>query len=126
MKTFDLEITKNLTVTAEDIDDIMCSALEGGITYWCAKATPVGEYLGEWANEQIARGGELVLYDAEDDEEYVLTREKLLNGICLAYQHDYYKDYDWAVDGKIDACNVDAEVSDVIVQLALFGEVVYG
>lgn len=26
---------KRVIVTEEDVDDIMCSALEGGITYWC-------------------------------------------------------------------------------------------
>ena len=29
---------KRVIVTEEDIDDIMCSALEGGITYWCNAA----------------------------------------------------------------------------------------
>ena len=29
---------KRVVVTEEDVDDIMCSALEGGITYWCDSA----------------------------------------------------------------------------------------
>lgn len=29
---------KRVIVTEEDVDDIMCSALEGGITYWCDSA----------------------------------------------------------------------------------------
>ena len=59
----------------------MCTALEGGINYWCCKAEVVGEYLGEYASEQISRGGELKLYDAEEDEVYTLTLDKLLKGI---------------------------------------------
>ena len=126
MNEFNIEIKKSIKVTQEDIDDIMCSALEGGITYWCRKAKVVGEYLGEYASEQISRGGTLKLYDAEEDEVYELTLEKLLEGIKLAVDGNYYDDYDWC-DGKtIDTCQVDAEVADCIVQLALFGEIVFG
>ena len=53
-------------VRNEDIDDIMVSALEGGINYWCRKAEVKGGYLGEYASDQISRGGELILHDTED------------------------------------------------------------
>ena len=115
-----------ITVTQEDIDDIMCSALEGGITYWCSEAEVVDDYLGEYASEQISRGGELKLYDSEEDEVYELTLNKILKGIGQAYEEKFYAEYEWC-DGKtIDTCQVDAEVADVIVQLALFDEIVFG
>lgn len=123
---FNIEVEIKLSVTEEDIDDIMCTALEGGITYWCNKAKVVGEYLGEYGHEQIARGGTLELYDMEDDAVYELTREKLLNGIKLAVEHGYYNDYGWYAGHYLDTCNVDAYVADTIVQLAIFGEVIYG
>ena len=125
-KEFFIQATLNIKVTAQDIDDIMCSALEGGITYWCCKAEVVGNYLGEFASEQISRGGTLKLYDAEEDEVYELTLEKLLKGIKLAIQENYYADYDWCDGTMLDTCQVDANVADVIIQLALFEEVVYG
>lgn len=126
MNDFFVNITRTVKVTAEDIDDIMCSALEGGITYWCNKAEVVGEYLGEYASEQISRGGTLKLHDSEEDEVYELTLDKLLKGIELAIQHNYYADYDWCDGTMLDTCNVDASVADVIIQLALFDDVVYG
>lgn len=43
-----------LILTDGDIDDIMCCALEGGITYWCDCAKVVGEYLGKYGHEQIS------------------------------------------------------------------------
>jgi hypothetical protein len=120
-------IEKNLKVTQQDIDDIMCAALEGGISYWCGRAEVVGEYLGEYASEQISRGGTLKLYDCEDmDEVYELDITKLLNGIKKAYEGGYYAEYEWCDGEKLDTCQVDAEVADVIVQIALFGDVVYG
>ena len=33
-----LNVSFAVVVTPEDIDDIMCAALEGGITYWCNRA----------------------------------------------------------------------------------------
>ena len=125
-KEFFIEVNMNIKVTAEDIDDIMCSALEGGITYWCNKAEVVGDYLGKYASEQIARNGTLKLYDAEEDEVYELTLEKLLKGIRLAVQGNYYADYDWHDGTTLDPCQIDAEVADVIIQLALFDDVIYG
>lgn len=123
---FFINITKTVKITQEDIDDIMCSALEGGITYWCRKAKVVGEYLGEYASEQISRGGKLKLYDAEEDEVYELTLEKFLKGIELAIQHNYYAEYGWCDGTMLDTCNVDASVADAIIQLALFDDVIYG
>lgn len=126
MDSWILTVKKEIKVTQEDIDDIMCSALEGGICYWCWKAEVVGDYLGEYASEQISRGGTLKLYDSENGEKYWLDRDKLLKGIKKAYEDGYYADYEWC-DGKtLDCCMVDAEVADVIVQLALFDDVIYG
>lgn len=126
MKEFKISVIHEIKVTQEDIDDIMCSALEGGINYWCNKAEVVGEYLGEYASEQISRGGILLLHDAEEDEVYDLDLNHLLNGIKQAYEGNYFSDYEWC-DGKtIDTCQVDAEVADCIVQLALFDEIVFG
>ena len=126
MEKFKINISTELTVTQEDIDDIMCTALEGGITYWCGKAKVVGEHLGEYGSEQIARGGKLILYDIVEDAKYELAREDILKGIKMAVEQGYYDNYEWCDGHNLDTCNVDANVADVIVQLALFEDVVYG
>ena len=125
MKAFDIEIKMNLKLTEEDIDDIMCAALEGGISYWCRKAEVVDEYLGEYASEQIARGGTLKLYDAEEDEVYELTLEKLLHGFEF-WVIGGYDTYGAVSNGEVDTMEIDAEKADQIVQLALFDEIIYG
>lgn len=122
----ELNIELTLSISDEDIDDIMCTALEGGITYWCREARVVGDYLGEYASEQISRGGELILVDGESDDEYTLTKQKLLNGIRLAISNHYYEDYKWWNSNGIETYNVDADVADVIIQLALFEDIIYG
>lgn len=49
-----VQVVLQIVVTGEDIDDIMASALEGGITYWCDRAKVDGNSLGEYASEQIS------------------------------------------------------------------------
>ena len=130
-----LKESLDVNVTDEDIDDIVCTALEGGINYWCNEAEVEGEYLGEYASEQISRGGRLILHDCEEDEKYILDREKLINGI-KRYVEDPDKPYDILCrqDNTIgchkgyalDCCMVDAVVADMIVQYGLFGEIVFG
>lgn len=127
MKTIDMKVEKTLKITEEDIDDIMVSALEGGINYWCCEAEVVEEKrVADWGHEQIARGGCLILHDAESDDKWELTLEKLLKGIKLWYEN-YRDEYCVVqVDGTLDCGNVDAEIADIIVQYALFDEVVFG
>ena len=126
MEHYNIEVNKKYTVTPQDIDDIMVTALEGGINYWCRKAEVVGEYLGEYASDQISRGGSLILYDAESSDNWELNLEKLLDGIQKAIEDNWFSDYDWYVGGGLDCCQIDGDVADVIVQLALFDEIVFG
>ena len=42
MEKVKLKVEMEIVVSQEDIDDIMCGALEGGINYWCRKAEIVG------------------------------------------------------------------------------------
>ena len=74
-QTFSVHTERDVKLTVEDIDDIMVAALEGGINYWCSEAEVVEERrCADWGHEQIARGGALVLHDAEDiDEKWELV-----------------------------------------------------
>lgn len=124
-----LEVSFNVLVTDEDIDDIMVSALEGGINHWCAEAKVQGEYLGEFASDQISRGGTLLLYDANERKYVELTKEKFLIGLKHYLKHPLYDDtvYPGTHEDRflVDCTLIDAPVSDMIIQYALFGEVVY-
>lgn len=110
---------------AEDIDDIMMAALDGGITYWCREAEVVGEYRGVLASEQISRGGTLRLHDAESSDVWELTRDKFIEGF-KRWLEEGFVDTGVLVGGQIDTSEIDAYRADSIVQLALFGELVFG
>lgn len=124
-----LEVSFNVLVTDEDIDDIMVSALEGGINHWCAEAKVQGEYLGEFASDQISRGGTLLLYDANERKYEELTKDKFLAGLKRYLKHPLYEDtvYPGIHEDRLlpDCTLIDAPASDMIIQYALFGEVVY-
>ena len=126
MKEFWGQAIINFKLTEEDIDDIMDTAFEGGINYWCCAAEVVGDYLGEYANEQISRGGKLRLYDAESDDVWELDIEKFMQGFRLWIENGYDQYGAVKANGFVDVCEIDAEMADMIIQYALFGEVVFG
>lgn len=114
----------NFVVSDEDIDDIMSAALDGGITYWCGRAEVVGEYLGEYASEQISRGGTLRLYDVEDGTVSELTLDKFLNGLRLWIENE--RTFELTNAGRLDVGQIDALAADAIIQYALFNNVIFG
>ena len=121
-KTYKLKAEITVNLTQRDIDDIMVTALEGGIAHWCRHADIVGDRLGEYASDQISRGGSLVLYDTESSDKWELTLEKFLNGVKLYLEEGCHVQVE---DNRIDAGDIDANDADCIIQFALFGEVVF-
>jgi len=123
-----LKVELEVVVTDKDIDDIVCTALEGGITYWCDETKVIGDYLGEHASDQISRGGKLKLYDYEGEAEHILTKEKFFDGVKRYCKTPTACNVLEQIDGqlRIDTCQVDANVADAIIQYALFEDVIYG
>ena len=126
---------KRVIVTEEDVDDIMRSALEGGIVYWCnAAKIPADKMVASWGHEQIARGGELKIhvcepFDDEDTEWYTLNKEKFMKGLEMYLQNPGYECLEEDESNKcytIDTTCIDAGCADTIIQYALFGEEVFG
>ncbi len=123
-KVFPITYETTVNLSTEDIDDIMTTALEGGINYWCSKAEVVGDYLGEYASNQISRGGVLILHDAESDDTWTLTRDNLLQGLRMWLTNGM--DIDHGVcEGALDTSVIDACAADCIIQYALFGKLVF-
>ena len=125
-KEHTLKVTIEIPVTEQDMDDIMCTALEGGINHWCDQVEILGECLGKSASEHISHGGTLKLYGAEEvngESKWWLSQETFLKGLQM-----------WLDDGVklkmrdsgLDTSDIDAEDADCIIQYALFGELVFG
>jgi hypothetical protein len=124
---FSIEVNANLIANA------LCSGLEGGSGYWArvrikqegsvavAKMTLLDQM---WHNEPFVLaalgGGQLVVTDFEENQEYVLDGEALSNALGVMA-----KDYPQHL-GDLLADNADAITGDVLIQCAVFGEVIYG
>lgn len=112
-----------MKITNEEINDLVVCALEGGINYWCSKVEitkePTKKY--EFASDVISIGGVLTLQEEDHNgDKHELTKEKFLKGVEKAIEHYEYEDVEDLFD------NHDAETADVIIQFALFNEIVYG
>ena len=156
MKHWNKEVAKEtnpqltIKITKEDVVDILSSAIDG-IYYW-GRIVPNNEQYKEakkWIRENeepdyeicyeevIAQilfdGKSVTVRDIEGDQESWLSLSNLSYGIRKAFQEGYYSDYNWLVpDGggsnkwHLEPDQIDAEVADVIIQLAVWDEVVYG
>ena len=156
MKNWNKEVAKEtnpqitIKITKEDVVDILSSAMDG-IGYW-GRIVPNNEQYKEakkWIRENeepdyeicyeevIAQilfdGKSVTVRDIEDDQESWLSLSNLSYGIRKAFQEGYYSDYNWLVpdgDGSckwhLETSRIDAEVIDVIIQLSVLGEIVYG
>lgn len=107
-------------VTREMVDDILTTAFEGGINYWCHKieATFPEELDVSYVGELLSHGVEIDIH-CEDGEVYQLTLGKFILGLQDACNH-----YGWSLSRLYD--DHDAEIADIVVQYALFTVVVYG
>jgi hypothetical protein len=107
------------TVSAETIENIIVSSLEGASAYWCGLDNTTPEWYNEpeelptsqYATQLLLEGKSIKLYDIEDEgEEWELDLKKILKGIGKAISEGY---------------DIEDDVDEVL-QIALFGELVYG
>ncbi len=129
-----INVNVEVEITDNDIDDIVCTALEGGIHYWAKRAEIIGKRLGENPHQQIAKKGKLLIhltepFDKNNTSDYTLTKSKTIKGIkqYLENPDKPYDIFDTYEEGKfrLDTCQVDSIVADMIIQYALFNEIIF-
>ena len=132
-----MKLNVQIELKPDDINDILCTAFEGGVDYWCSGFVGMGGNLDqlpenqieiEYEYEHVGYGGKLQVKD--DEKTYLLTQENFQSGLqkwidknpnSVEIHHDYRNKYT-----TLDIGNIDAGDADCIVQYALFGELVYG
>ena len=122
MKILDIELNDL------EVVNIYTTAMEGGIGYWAIANEYKWMYLYEdWNNDIVNELDDdqvlVLLSDTEDDDfkDVELTPAKIRAGVKLLiekYPHMYQ-----ILDSGF---HVDADGADAVVQLGLFGEIVYG
>ena len=132
-KSFEVHAEIVVKLTEEDVTDIICTALEGGIGYWCCldntsdayENAPYDEPVSITAAKIMLGGGSLDLIDEEDGGTHRLDIEALMRGFRVWIEKGYDR---WNVvcGQSVDLCNLDGPGADGIIQCALFGDLVYG
>ena len=115
-------------ISLEMLDDFIVTAFEGGINYWCGKVRiknypPNIDDKSDEAHKMLASsvltlGGEIVLFDAESDDQWILTRPDIIKGIKMRCE-----DRKITPEGLYDSYDVDDV--DAIVQYAIFNEITF-
>ena len=133
MKTFEAKNEQKHIFSTEDLNDLVVTALEGGINYWCGSAKikkdTDGTFFGVasedqdkvvYASDVVGYGGVLILTDAEDpSEKWELDAENMVKGIEMHCQK-----VGMPLSELMD--NYDASDADCIVQFACMGEITFG
>jgi hypothetical protein len=125
--TFTVTITKE--VSYNDLWEAIWGSDGSGITYWCSKIRkPDGSDIDLWID-----GGEqhslkpnpqdFKLYDAEEGQWHLVTLDNLADAYRKAFEIDAHHCGTYAVTNLEDA---DECAGDILLQLAVFGEIVYG
>lgn len=118
-----MQIMIPFEITKEFVSDILCTALEGGSNYWIAEVRNLSDNpKSQYFSESVAKGDTIEIMDNEDNNVYKLDFNTLAEGYrryvfyCLKNGREVYS----------DPCDIDAEVADIILQFALFNEIVFG
>ena len=116
-------------ISQQEVDDLLCAAFEGGITYWCSRAETVGDWPegAEYLSDTLSRGATILLtdaesaFDSEDEQPEVrtLTLSNFKRAVVIVAEKYGQTVADFVEDH-------DADSADCVVQVAVFGEVVYG
>ena len=126
-KTFTITITKE--VSYDDLWEAIWGSDGTGMTYWCSKIRkPDGSDIDLWLKGEgqyslVPNPQDFKVYDHEEGKWHTITLEALADAYRKAYE------------GKLRHCgtcdvtdleDADACTGDILVQLAAFGEVIYG
>lgn len=112
-------MSKNTTIelSTEFIESVADAALSDPM--WIDGIERVGDSKGEYASEHIANGGTIRIHDCEEDEWHTVTSNQFVAAIGKYIQMLY-------VDDSLSGCYLDDATAEIVFQLAVFGEVIYG
>ena len=129
-KTDTTVINYSVPISDELIEDILCSAFEGGITYWANNVSchnredmkKVGGWKHEYLTKTKLKDAKLIIHTIEGGQ--VAFRKKSIIDALQKMDTPEYK-YTKALNRILNG-QWDADDADIVVQTACFGEVVYG
>lgn len=124
-----MKFTATIEITPQQIADQMTAAIESssGSHYWSSGVTPKSniKHLKEshWYADPVFWAGEFVVEvkDGENrNKKHLMTPETMQKGIQYLLEH-----HGWRIEQIVKETG-DAETGDVLLQAAVFGDIVYG
>ena len=125
------KITITVEISDKMIEDILCSAFEGGITYWAenisCKDNDDMKKVGGWKHEYLTKtklkDAIMYIHDIETGERYPITKKSIIDALQKMDnpEYKYTKALKRILDGQWDA-----DDADIVVQTACFGQVFFG
>ena len=123
-------INRRIEISDELIEDILCTAFEGGITYWANNISchdnkdmkKVGGWKHEYLTKTKKKDAKLIVHTISGGE-VTVTKKSIIDALQKMDTPEYK--YTKALD-RILSEQYDADDADIVVQTACFGEVVYG
>lgn len=124
--TTEISVTHTISIPDELLHTIFVTAMEGGIGYW---STCTGY---RWSKDGAGDTEDLEGFYAniedveEDSKPHRIDRDTIIKGVAKLLTSTECR---WLAEkffGDLDDIDLDAGDADIIVQLALFGTVVYG
>ena len=124
-------INRRIEISDELIEYILCSAFEGGITYWAENISckdnkdmkKVGGYKSEYLTKTKKKDAVIYIHESETGEKYPITKKSIIDALQKMDTPEY--NYTKALNRLLND-GWDADDADIVVQTACFGEVVYG
>jgi len=124
-------INRRIEISDELIEDILCSAFEGGITYWANNIScednkdmkKVGGWKHEYLTKTKKKDAVMYIHESETGEKYPITKKLIIDALQKMDTPEY--NYTKALN-RILSEQYDADDADIVVQTACFGSVVYG
>ena len=115
-------VTVTLNIPLELLSGALCSAVEGGSSYWAALVKYTLDEEGILDCESVPDGrARWEFLDIEEDKTHTLDRAALLEGVRVLGEK-----YPAHLGSLLDEDRSDADTGDALLQCALFGEILYG
>jgi hypothetical protein len=125
-----MQIQTTVDVSSQQIADLIVTAFEGGIAYWCESAhlthkptyTPDPHEVGvvAYSHRQVYEGDFRFEVRTHDGEEFIVGPDELGAGLAL-FASKYPKQFADFVEE-----NYDAETADMFWQIVCMKDVIYG
>ena len=124
-------INRRIEISDELIENILCCAFEGGITYWACNVSckdredmkKVGGYKHEYLTKTKLKDAVMYIHDTYSSEKHPITKKSIIDALQKMDDPEYKCTK--ALNRILDE-EYDADDADLVVQNACFGEVVYG